>query len=86
MPSALKRFKRKPKTVMIGGKKRVFRKTDWEGPGSYYHRGKGRFAKYSMKKDLHTTRPTTKKKLPAKFRHTHDSKVVRRKGKRIGKL
>ena len=86
MPSGLKRYTRKPVAVTIGGKRYTFKTGDWDGAGNYYHRGKGRFQKYSMSKDLHTTYPTTKKNLPAKFRHLHDSKVVRRSGKRIGKL
>jgi hypothetical protein len=87
MTTALKMFKRRPtKGVVVAGKKKAFSKKDWEGKGFYY-RKKGGWVKYHKGTDLKKRVPTRKPHLAPKWRHTHDSKVVRGRGGRIiGKI
>jgi hypothetical protein len=74
MPSSLISLRRRPKSVIIGGKKRRFPKRDWKGAGKYYHRGRGKFTRYSLgrdiKKRVNIDRKGSKKR---KWRHTHDT-------------
>jgi len=70
MVGPLLRFKRDPE-----GKGR--------GPGLYYHRGRGRWSKYSPKRDMNYKAPLRRKRKKGKdwkmnaigsgrYRHTHD--------------
>jgi len=73
MPSSLRKFNRKPAFIP---------KEMWDGPGYYYHRGEGRWIKWSRKRD----RARSGKVGTGKRRHTHDIEYtrayLRRKGVR----
>jgi hypothetical protein len=51
MPSRLFKFERKPQTVKLRTGTRTFAHRHWKGPGFYYHRGNGKWQRYSVRKD-----------------------------------
>ena len=86
MPSQLFKYVRKPRVVTTQRTSFKFKSKDWKGAGLYYHRGKHKMQRFKLSRDLHTTHPTRMKNLKPKWRHVHDSKVVRRFGHKIGKV
>lgn len=75
MPGPLKRFKRDP-----NGKGR--------GGGLYYHRGHGYWSKYSWGRDAKKKNRKGSRMVKKKpgYGHTLDSRIVRRKGKKLGRI
>lgn len=80
------KFMRKPKIVSTRKTSFKFKAKDWDGAGLYYHRGHGKMQKFRLSRDLHIKHLTRLKDLKPKWKHIHDSKVIRRAGSNIGKI